>query len=180
MRPEAHFYMPSVLNALACAYTPSVDFHVVREALRRERARRRWSLDKLEEVSGINRATIHSIENMKREPDLQPKLETIETLATAMEMTISLSLLPNVALQTETGESTLPAPNQLEESGASAPVASSSSPDTLAAFKAFGGALGREIGKQLAQRDGQRKNPRSPRKKSKRRRDDAGDARRRA
>lgn len=85
----AHFYMPSGINNLGCAYSHGVDFHRLRAALAKERDRAGMTLDDLAEKSGLNRATIHSIENIKREPDLKPELETVERLASAMELTLS-------------------------------------------------------------------------------------------
>jgi transcriptional regulator with XRE-family HTH domain len=76
-----------------------VDLRSVREALRlaRERAacerqgrpRIGMTLDDAEAASGVNRATIHSIENVKREPSLVPQLDTIDRLVTAYGLTLS-------------------------------------------------------------------------------------------
>jgi DNA-binding XRE family transcriptional regulator len=81
------------LNDLRCAYNHAVDWLVLRERLRtaRERAAVQrngklvvgLTLDEAAKQSGLNRATIHSIENVKREPDLKPGLETIEQLGRA-------------------------------------------------------------------------------------------------
>jgi len=65
-----------------------VDFKLVREQLRRAREQSHLTLDELAEKSGHDRATIHSIENIKREPDLKPKLTTLEGVAAAMGLTM--------------------------------------------------------------------------------------------
>lgn len=99
MRHAAHFCMPMIGKGLGCAYNRAVDFQVVREALRRARDRapverkgaQRFgmTLDEAAARSGLNRATIHSIENIKREPSLKPELETIERLTIAYGLTVS-------------------------------------------------------------------------------------------
>jgi len=89
MRPEAHFYRSNGLNGLACAYTHTVQWHALRTALARARERTALTLDQAAEQSGTNRATIHSIENVKREPTLKPELETIESLASTYGLTLS-------------------------------------------------------------------------------------------
>jgi transcriptional regulator with XRE-family HTH domain len=81
--------MPLTLKALPCAYTRAVDFRVLREILRRARTRRGLTLDQAAAATGLNRATIHSIENVKREPTLKPELETIEQLVQAYGLTLS-------------------------------------------------------------------------------------------
>lgn len=91
MRPEAHFYMSNTGNNLRCAYTHTVEWTKVREALRSARSRAQLTLDEAASQSGLNRATIHSIENVKREPELKPELETIEALAITYGLTLSLS-----------------------------------------------------------------------------------------
>jgi transcriptional regulator with XRE-family HTH domain len=89
MRQWAHFSMSLALKELARVYTRAVQFDRVRELLRVRRDALGWTLDKLQDEAGVNRATIHSIENLKREPDLKPDLETIEKLAVAMGLTLS-------------------------------------------------------------------------------------------
>ena len=99
MRPTAHFYMPVVATRRTCAHNHTVDFALIREALRRARAaasieragvlRIGMTLNEAAAQSGLNRATIHSIENLKREPTLQPELETIERLARAYGLSLS-------------------------------------------------------------------------------------------
>lgn len=76
-----------------CAYTRSVDFRGLREALRIRRRELGWTLDTLSEKSGVNRATIHSLENLKREPELKPQLETFEQLARAMDLQLRITVL---------------------------------------------------------------------------------------
>jgi transcriptional regulator with XRE-family HTH domain len=66
-----------------------VDFHGLREALRRHRAARGFTLDAAADASGVNRHTIHRIENIKREPEMQPELDTIEKLVRAYGLTLS-------------------------------------------------------------------------------------------
>lgn len=55
----------------------------VRGALRQARSKAGLTLDQVAEITGLNRATIHSVENLKREPDLQPLIDTMERLAVA-------------------------------------------------------------------------------------------------
>lgn len=50
--------------------------------LKRVRARRRYTLDRLAEASGIHRVTISSLENLKRGADLK----TVYALAEALEV----------------------------------------------------------------------------------------------
>jgi transcriptional regulator with XRE-family HTH domain len=80
MRPWAHFYMSLAVSELPGPYTRDVNWKYLREELRLAREHLRWSLDKAATETGLNRATIHSIENIKREPGLKPELETIESL----------------------------------------------------------------------------------------------------
>jgi transcriptional regulator with XRE-family HTH domain len=99
MRRAAHFCMPVINKELPCAYNHDVDFKLVREGLRRARAlapaerdgirRVGMTLDEAAEKSGLNRATIHSIENTRREPKLRPEFETIERLARTYGLTLS-------------------------------------------------------------------------------------------
>lgn len=76
-----------------CAYTRIVDFRGLREALRMRRRELGWTLDVLSDKSGVNRATIHSLENIRREPDLKPQLETFEQLAHAMDLELRITVL---------------------------------------------------------------------------------------
>lgn len=89
MRRVAHFCMPVIDKGLRCAHNHTVNFALVREVLRRARASVGMTLDDAARHSGLNRATIHSIENIKREPALKPELETIERLAVAYGLTLS-------------------------------------------------------------------------------------------
>jgi transcriptional regulator with XRE-family HTH domain len=57
--------------------------------LRQRRQALHWSLDDLAEKAKLNRATIHSIENIKREPNLKPDLVTVDRLTCAMGLTLS-------------------------------------------------------------------------------------------
>lgn len=85
-----------------------VNYRTVREALGRARTRAEYevngerqvglTLDQAEALSGINRATIHSIENVKREPNLRPKIDTIDRLAETYGLTLLFSLVPNEGL----------------------------------------------------------------------------------
>jgi transcriptional regulator with XRE-family HTH domain len=87
------------LRVLQCAYGHIMDFGKLREALRsaRERvaterdgrARIGLTLDEAAAASGLNRATIHAIENIRREPQLKPELETIERLTSAYGLTLA-------------------------------------------------------------------------------------------
>lgn len=86
--------MPSVLNGLAGAYNAWVDWKPLREALRQRRSALGLTLDQVETASKINRATIHSIENVKKEPDLQSKLQTLERYAEVLGMRLSVELRP--------------------------------------------------------------------------------------
>jgi len=99
MRLLAHFCMSVSHQGLACAYNHRVDYKRAREILRHARNRAAnerdglphvgMTLDEAAAKSGLNRATIHSIENIKREPALKPDLESIERLARAYGLTLT-------------------------------------------------------------------------------------------
>lgn len=89
MRLEAHFFNPYVRKDLGPPYTGPVNWKGLREVLRARRTATGESLDDLAARTKINRATIHSIENIKREPDLKPKIETLERLALALDLKMS-------------------------------------------------------------------------------------------
>jgi transcriptional regulator with XRE-family HTH domain len=55
----------------------TVNTRTVRLALRRERTSRHLTLDELATLTGLNRATIHSIESVDREPTLKMEFETV-------------------------------------------------------------------------------------------------------
>lgn len=84
MRPKAYIYMSLSLRGVPCAYTRAVDFAVLREVLRLRREHLGWTLDVAETNTGVNRATIHTLENIKRERDYKPEFETIERIAVPM------------------------------------------------------------------------------------------------
>lgn len=75
------------------------DYKRIREALRvaREHApmerdgirRPGMTLDEVAAATGLNRASIHKLENIKRKPNFKPKLETIEVLAHTYGLTLS-------------------------------------------------------------------------------------------
>lgn len=81
--------MPNGINGLRCAYTPDVNWRLLREGLTRARNAKNLTLDGAAAEASLNRATIHSIENVKREPDLKPELETIERLVAAYGLTLA-------------------------------------------------------------------------------------------
>lgn len=76
-----------------------VDYLILRESLRQARHHARvdragvqrvgMTLDEAAAKSGLNRATIHSIENMSMEPDLKPEFETIERLVVSYGQKLS-------------------------------------------------------------------------------------------
>lgn len=76
-----------------------MDFIKLREALRQARHqapverkgvhRVGMTLKEAAATTGLNLGTIHSIENVRREPTLKPELETIERLAMAYGLTLS-------------------------------------------------------------------------------------------
>jgi transcriptional regulator with XRE-family HTH domain len=103
MRPAAHFYISMQTQGLVCAYTHRVDLKPLREALRRAR-QGRFTLDELAAKAGLDRATIHSIENVKREPNLQPELATVERLADALGLKLSLQITRQINAETEHGQ----------------------------------------------------------------------------
>jgi transcriptional regulator with XRE-family HTH domain len=61
-----------------------VNCMTVRKALRRQRIAARLTLDAVAQRSGLNRATIHSVENVRREPHLKPEFDTISRLVAAL------------------------------------------------------------------------------------------------
>lgn len=168
------------MSGLAAPYTFSVDYRTAREVLRRARQRQQpaMSLDAAAKKTGLNRATIHSIENIKREPNLQPELETIERLVVAYGMTLSSFFLQIEGLQNPKVQTHDALPSAEQADHATPSLAPAMSFD-LAPFEAFGAALGRSLGEQLAERERKRKDSARARKKSSRGRDNRGDARRR-
>lgn len=92
MRAEAHFCNPCTHNELTCAYTHAVDWPRLRERLRvtRERLKtpegKKLTLTRAAKKSGVNRSTIHSLENIKREPNLIPETATLVALAQAYDL----------------------------------------------------------------------------------------------
>lgn len=80
--------MSMTAQQLECAYTHNVDWHKLREGLGAARNGLGWTLDEAATASGLNRATIHSIENVKREPDLKPDLDSIEQLVSAYKSSL--------------------------------------------------------------------------------------------
>jgi len=50
---------------------------IIRKAIRRGRLDRYLTLTGLETASGVDRATIHMLENLNKYPDLDPKLDTV-------------------------------------------------------------------------------------------------------
>lgn len=122
MRLRAHFCMPNAVNGLPVPTIRWVEWNAIREALRARRNALGLTLDGLAATAKINRATIHSIENIKREPDLQPEIETIERLGGAMGLVLQIRLI-------ELGSGTAPAirPDH------AAPPPHSSAADELAA-----------------------------------------------
>lgn len=65
-----------------------MNYRRLRDTLRRERTTARLSLDALAAKTGLNRATIHSLENVRREPNLKPDLETVDRIVRALDLTL--------------------------------------------------------------------------------------------
>jgi transcriptional regulator with XRE-family HTH domain len=66
-----------------------MNYRRLRQMLRQERLTAHLSLDKLAGRTGLNRATIHSVENIRREPNLKPDLDTIDKIVTACGGTLA-------------------------------------------------------------------------------------------
>lgn len=77
-----------------------MDFKLLREALRQARHQAQvarkgvqrvgMTLKEAAAATGLNLSTIHSVENVKREPNLEPEFDTIERLVHAYGLTLSL------------------------------------------------------------------------------------------
>lgn len=103
-----------------------MEWHAIREALRWARDHALpapMTLDEAAAATGLDRSTIHSIENTKREPALKPKLDTILKLVQAYGFTLSsffaqvedkkgperpLATPTGTAMAVQSGESILP------------------------------------------------------------------------
>lgn len=81
--------MPNGLSELQRAYTHRVNWPLLREGLRRARNMKGLTLKAASAATALNIATIHSIENVKREPRLKPELETIERLVFAYGLSLT-------------------------------------------------------------------------------------------
>lgn len=77
------------LERVTSAILGSVDWKALREALARMRNQSGLTLDGLAEASGIDRTTIHRIENTKKRIKHNPDLETIERLVCGAGQTLS-------------------------------------------------------------------------------------------
>lgn len=140
MRRWAHFCMPLrdlrlpyAGERLECAYNHKVDDLIrLREALRRAREHAPierdgvpdigMTLDEAEERSGLNRATIHSIENVKREPTLKVRLQTIARLARAYGLSLSFAPVEELSAPASVREDQdRPVPNVSADAHAAVP-----------------------------------------------------------
>lgn len=170
--------MSQAINELQVPILPPVDYKAIREQLRKAREQHvpTLSLDDVAASTGLNRATIHSIENVKREPDLKPKIDTIEVLAPVYGLTLSLVLIQKdetvqvtkTALLKSAGRSgqdRVPSA-ETQESHASASLAATS---TTRDLEAFGRGIGRSIVEELRAADRERENPNRKSAKPKRR-----------
>ncbi len=160
MRLSAHFCMSMADSEFWCAHNAGVDFRLAREVLRRARAqaateregvpRFGMTLDEAAEKSGLNRATIHSIENIKREPTLKPDLDTIERLVLAYGLTLS-SFFARIESRARHG--TGREDFQQKEGGAAGDHAvSAASQDTLDMDRELGRAIVRIVQRELTRR----------------------------
>lgn len=61
----------------------------IRSEVRVVRRAREWTLDKLRDESGVDRAAIHKIENTAKYPDYEPGVDTVRKLVEAMGLTLS-------------------------------------------------------------------------------------------
>lgn len=74
------------LPRVGICYIPfGMDLAAVRQQLRAERKARRWSLDDLAGKSGVNRSTIHDIEQNRHG---KPQLETVAKLIEGMGLSL--------------------------------------------------------------------------------------------
>lgn len=76
-------------NQLEGDYSLGMDWLALREALRVRRTVSGKTLDQLAADTKINRATIHAIENVKLNPKLKPRVETVEIIARALGLKMS-------------------------------------------------------------------------------------------
>lgn len=66
-----------------------INYVRLRKTLRQMREARDLTLDQLAERTGLNRATIHSLENFEHEPELKFRFETVDRIAHALGLTLS-------------------------------------------------------------------------------------------
>lgn len=67
-----------------------VDWRQLREELRKARSESGKSLRQLKADAGIDPSTVHRIENVKRYPDYQPDLDTLDALTRAMGLSLAV------------------------------------------------------------------------------------------
>jgi transcriptional regulator with XRE-family HTH domain len=71
-----------------------MNWRPLREQLRLRRLELRLSLDDLADRASVNRSTIHKLENIKGFPNRTSDLDTIEKLASALNLDVSVSVMP--------------------------------------------------------------------------------------
>lgn len=125
-----------------------VDFTEIRELLRLAREETGLTLDEAAAKSGLNRATIHSIENVKREPVLRSKIPTYEKLAAAYGRTLSLSFAPIKGLSRPVGlsknvPSLVVVKGKTSDEALSTPSEETIDPSDAATYRALGKLFGR-------------------------------------
>jgi transcriptional regulator with XRE-family HTH domain len=61
----------------------------IRTAVRRTRRAREWSLDALSDKSGVDRAVIHRIENVRKYPKYEPGIETLRRIVEGFGLSLA-------------------------------------------------------------------------------------------
>ena len=79
-----------------------VDYVRARKVLRDRRFELRMGVNELADASGVNRVTIYHLEKVEKEPDHKPDLDTLERLATAMDLTLAQFFARIEGLQAQT------------------------------------------------------------------------------
>jgi DNA-binding XRE family transcriptional regulator len=111
-----------------------MDWGRIRQEIRAVRKEHKITLRILHQKTGVSPSTVNRIERVEKYPAHKPDLETIQTLVSAMDLTLSQFFARIEGLQTHDVSETLPtpAPNPRGNHGSSNPVRRISLDDTNA------------------------------------------------
>lgn len=94
------------LQAGPATICPLASLADIRRELRRVRRAKDWTLDKVRDESGVDRAAIHKIENVDKYPTYEPGIETVTKIVEGMGLTLSSFFARIEGLPTTDGAST--------------------------------------------------------------------------